>query len=165
MGELPFSEGQERDMRRPILGAQARVRVPLEEARDWFLSLKEHPERYEFDTHEGFKFVQGSFGEVGARFRTREKFLFVRIELLFELTAIRESAFRFRLVRPFSGVWGRFDLEEMGDGETSLSLVVGSETRGGQLLLSCYPVAAVVHRQIQREVSHIKASMESVSRD
>ena len=152
-------------MHGPILGAQANVRVPLEEARDWFLSLEEHPERYEFETHEGFQFVEGSFGEVGARFKTQEKFLVLRAELLFELTGIYESEFRFRLIRPFSGIWGRFDLEEIGPNETSLSLLIGSETRGGHLLLSCYPVATVVHRQIQREVAHIKRSMESVSGD
>lgn len=152
-------------MREPILRAQADVDVTEEQARDWFLSLKEHPERYQFDTHEGFQFVDGDFGEIGARFKTREQFLFFKLELFFKLTEVQESTFWFRLIRPVSmGIWGRFDIAG-GEGEgTSLSLDIGSDTRGGQLMLRCYPVAAAVHRQIHREVSHIKRSMERTFR-
>jgi len=152
-------------VRRPVLSAQADVGVSVEEARDWFLSLKEHPERYQFDTHEGFQFVDGAFGEVGARFKTREAFLFIRIELLFELTKVSETAFWFRLVRPVSmEIWGRFDIAAAEDQGTRLSLDIGSDTKAGQLILRCYPVAAAVHRQIQREVRHIKQSMERTFR-
>ncbi|MGD2105751.1 MAG: hypothetical protein PVJ55_11645, partial [Anaerolineae bacterium] len=69
-------------MREPVLSVQASVDVPTRAARDWFLSLEEHPERYGFDTHQGFQFVEGGFGEAGARFKTREKFLFLTLELL-----------------------------------------------------------------------------------
>lgn len=149
-------------MRAPILKAETRVDVPVGAARDWFLSLKEHPERYTFETHEGFEFEEGSFGEVGARFKTREQFFFLRLELLFELTAVRETTFRFSLARPSSiGVWGRFEIEE-DQGHSLLSLSIGSETRVGQLLLRCYPLAAAVYRQIRSEVHHIKSSMERV---
>lgn len=152
-------------MREPVLSAQIDVNVSVEQARDWFLSLKEHPERYQFDTHEGFQFVEGDFGEIGARFKTREKFLFMKLELLFELTEVRGSKFWFRLIRPLRmGIWGSFDIEGAGEQETRLSLDIGSETRAGQLMLRCYPVAVVVHRQIYREVSHIKRSMEQTFR-
>jgi hypothetical protein len=153
-------------MREPVLSAQIDVNVSVEQARDWFLSLKEHPERYQFDTHEGFQFVEGDFGEIGARFKTREKFLFLKLELLFELTEVRGAKFWFRLIRPLRmGIWGRFDIEGAGEQETRVSLDIGSETRAGQLVLRCYPVAVVVHRQIYREVSHIKRSMEQTFRD
>lgn len=148
-------------MRRPVLRAQTDVDVTVEQARNWFLSLREHPDRYQFDTHEGFRFVDGDFGEIGARFKTREQFLFFKLELLFELTEVRESVFWFRLVRPMSmGIWGRFDIASGGEKGTRLSLDIGSETRAGQLMLRCYPIAVLVHRQIHREVSHIKRSME-----
>lgn len=152
-------------MRRPILRAQADVNVTVEEARNWFLSLREHPERYQFDTHEGFQFVEGSFGEIGSRFKTREHFLSFKLELQFELTEVRESTFWFRLLRPVSmGIWGRFDIGDGGEKGTRLSLDIGSDTRAGELILRCYPVAVLVHRQIHREVSHIKRSMERTFR-
>lgn len=153
-------------MREPVLSARTNVGVSVKQARDWFLSLREHPERYKFDTHEGFQFVEGDFGEIGARFKTREKFLFLKLELLFELTEVRGSKLWFRLIRPLRmGIWGSFDIEGAGEQGTRLSLDIGSETRAGQLLLRCYPVAVVVHRQIYREVSHIKRSMEQIFRD
>jgi hypothetical protein len=150
-------------MRKAILNARAVVDVSLEEARQWFLSLEEHPERYQFETHQGFTFVEGSFGQVGARFKTRERFFFLTLELLFELTKVGDSAFWFRLVRPRSmEIWGRFDIESDGAGTSLLSLSIGSESRLGQLMLRFSPVATAVHRQIQGEVAHVKASMERV---
>jgi hypothetical protein len=150
-------------MRRAVLNARAVLGVSVEQARQWFLSLEEHPERYRFYTHQGFEFVEGSFGKVGARFKTRERFFFLKLELLFELTEVGESEFWFRLARPESvQVWGRFDIDRDGEEGSALCLAVGSETRVGQLMLRCFPVATAVHRQIHREVAHIKASMESV---
>ncbi|MGD2144674.1 MAG: hypothetical protein PVF54_09385 [Anaerolineae bacterium] len=149
-----------------ILDAQAVVDVSEDEARDWFLSLRDHPERYEFEAHGGFEFVEGSFGQPGARFRTRERFCFLRLELLFELTEVRQTEFWFRLARPSSmGVHGRFRLHGVDPGTTTLSLAIKAETRIGQLMLRCYPVAAAIHQQIQREVRHIRSSMENVYGD
>ena len=59
-------------MESPELSARVVVDAPPEEVRDWFTSLEKEPERYEFGTHEGFEFVEGSFGAPGARFKTRE---------------------------------------------------------------------------------------------
>jgi hypothetical protein len=150
-------------MSEAVLRAETRVDVTLEQARAWFFSLKEHPERYQFATHEGFAFVQGDFGEVGARFRTRERFHFLKTELLFELTEIREHAFRFRVLRPGGSlrIWGTFGLEADG-GAVRLSLEIGARTRAGQLLLRSPPVASAVGQQIEGEVENIKASMERV---
>lgn len=151
-------------MRRPILAAQAVVHAPSHEVSRWFLSLQEEPERYQFDTHAGFEFVQGNFGEIGARFTTLEEFLFLRLKLLFELNEVSESEFSFRLVRPrWMRIWGRFEIKRVGEEKTRLSLDIGSEARSGQFILRCYPVAAAIRRQIQREVSHIKTSVESRS--
>lgn len=153
-------------MTEAIISAQTTVDVTPAQARQWFLSLKEHPERYQFATHEGFEFVEGDFGEIGARFKTREKFYFLKLELLFELTEIRESAFRFRLIRPENlQIWGEFRIEESGEGKARLTLDIGSLTPLGQTALASYPVAAAVRGQIEGEVEHIKASMENVYQD
>ena len=64
-----------------MIGVEREVNVSVDRARDWFLSLEEHPERYRFATHEGIEFAGGNFGDVGARFRTREKFYFLKLEL------------------------------------------------------------------------------------
>ncbi len=40
------------------------IKVSPAQARAWFLSLADHPERYRFDTHKGFSFNQGRIGEV-----------------------------------------------------------------------------------------------------
>jgi hypothetical protein len=150
-------------MRRAILSVQADADVPVEAARDWFLSLEEHPERYAFETHDGFEFVEGGFGEIGARFRTRERFLFLKLELLFELGKVEENAFWFWLVRPSSpGVWGKFEIGEDGEGHSTLTLSIGSETRVGQILLRFSPAATLIHGQISDEVEHIRRSMERV---
>jgi hypothetical protein len=165
-GPIGNRRGEVPRMRAAIISAEAGVGVPVEAARDWFLSLKEHPERYQFDTHEGFVFEEGDFGEVGARFKTREKFLFLRLELLFELAEVGERAFRFSLRRPAClGVWGRFEIQEDSGEQSILSLRVGSQTRLGQLLLRFYPVTTAVHRQIGNEVQHAKRSMERIYAD
>jgi hypothetical protein len=150
-------------MRSAILNAAAVVNVSVEKARDWFFSLERHPERYQFATHEGFEFVEGSFGEIGARFKTREKFFCLKVEMLFEVKEVGESEFLFRLVRPGSlGVWGRFEIERDDQERSLLSLAIGSGTRFGHLMLRFFPVATAIHQQIHREVRHIKASMERV---
>lgn len=150
-------------VQQPVLSVRAPVQVPVEAARAWFLSLEEHPDRYSFDTHQGFEFEQGGFGEQGARFSTRETFLCLTVELRFELVDVGEKTFSFRLVRPSAlGVWGRFEIEEADGSQSLLSLHIGSETRLGHLLLRCYPLARVIHRQISAEVRHIRRSMERV---
>ena len=146
-----------------LISAQTRVGVSVAQARDWFLALKDHPERYRFATHEGFQFVQGNFGQVGARFKTREKFFFLRLELLFELTEVTETAFRFRLIRPgWLHVWCAFVVQEMSPDSISLRLDIGSSTETGARLLRFFPVRAAIRRQITSEVTHIKSSMETV---
>jgi len=151
-------------VREPILGVRTEVAAPVDTVRGWFLSLRDHPERYAFETHGGFTFEKGGFGEPGATFTTRERFMFVPVELRFELTDVGESAFSFRLLRPaMLEIWGRFEIEEADAGRSFLALRIGSETRAGQLLLRFYPVAAVVHRQICGEVRHIKQSVQAFS--
>lgn len=165
-GEFVTEEEDLESVQKPVLSVQAPVRVPVEAAKDWFLSLEEHPERYSFDTHLGFEFEQGSFGQPGARFSTRETFLFLTIELLFELADVGERTFSFSLVRPSAlGVWGRFEIEGADGDQSLLSLHIGSETRLGHLLLRCYLLARVIHRQISAEVRHIRRSMERVHGD
>ena len=146
-----------------IISAQTTINVTAAQARDWFLALKDHPERYRFATHEGFQFVEGNFGEVGARFKTREKFFFLKLELLFELTEVNETTFRFQLIRPsWLRVWGAFIVQELTPESISLRLDIGSTTQFGGILLKFYPLMAAIRRQIAGEVAHIKASMETI---
>ncbi len=127
------------------------------------MSLKDHPERYRFATHEGIEFVQGDFGEVGSCFKTREKFYCLTLELRFELIEVHENSFRFRLSSPsWLRVWGAFRVQELGPETISLHLEIGSGTRSGQFWLSLYPLAVAIRQQITREVVHIKASMEAI---
>ena len=151
-------------MESPELRARVVVDAPAEEVRDWFTALEKEPERYQFGTHEGFEFVEGSFGALGARFKTREQFLFLTLELLFEITGIHESQFTFRLIRPISmGTWGRFQIDEVAGSQTRLSLEIGSTSWAGRLVLRFYPVAVAIQRQIDGEVDHIKTSIEQLT--
>jgi hypothetical protein len=156
-----------------VLCAQTDVNVTVAQARAWFLSLQDHPERYRFATHDGVAFVEGNFGQAGARFQTRER-LFANVfarctwTLHFQVEEVAETAFRFRLLRPsWAGVWGAFVLNEVDAASVrtsslSLRLEIGAATRLGQWLLRLYPVRTAVRRQIAGEVAHIKASMEAL---
>ena len=142
------------------LEAQTRVEVSQEAARRWFLDLKEHPERYQFETHAGFTFTQGDFGEVGARFETQERFYGLRLTLRFELTEVGETEVRFRVLRPPAPVWGAFILEAEGPQQTLLTLRIGSDSQLGATFLNLPLVRGAVQRQIQAEVDNIRDSME-----
>lgn len=148
----------------PLLSARVEVDVPLAQARAWFLSLRDHPQRYRFATHEGFAFTEGDFGRSGARFHTVERFVGLRRTLHFELTAVGETLFEFTLLDPLNGqVWGAFVLEERTPALTALTLNVGAHTPGGARFLHLWPVCLAVQRQIDGEVRHIKAAMEALS--
>jgi hypothetical protein len=140
--------------------AQTHVEVSQEAARQWFLELKEHPERYQFDTHKGFTFTQGDFGEVGARFETQERFYGLRLTLRFELTEVGDTEVRFQVLRPPVPVWGAFILEAEGPQQTLLTLRIGSDGQAGAAFLHLPLVHGAVQRQIQAEVDNIRDSME-----
>ncbi len=147
---------------RAILSARVEVGVTLEQARAWFLSLRENPHRYRFATHEGFVFTEGDFGRPGARFYTVERFGGLRQRLWFELTAVGEASFEFVLLRPLNGqIWGAFVLAPTSSG-TSLTLNVGARTPLGVRFMRFWPIRLAVQRQITSEVRHIKASMEAL---
>jgi hypothetical protein len=146
-----------------LISAQREVGVSIDEARDWFLSLKDHPERYRFETHLGLEFIRGDFGQPGARFKTREKFYSLRLELLFELVEVDERVFRFRVVSlPRLNIWGAFHVEGLRPEAVRLRLEIGSNSTLGRALLGFYPAETAIRRQITREVEHIQESMESL---
>lgn len=144
------------------LSAEANVDVGQEEARQWFLDLESHPERYEFATHAGFEFTQGNFGEIGAKFQTEERFLGLKTTLRFALTDLETYQFHFQLLRPALPIWGTFSLECISDHRTAVHLEIGSERSLGHFFLNFPLIRTAIHRQIQREVDHIKKSMEEV---
>ncbi len=146
--------------RSAVLEASAELEATPEQVRRWFLSLKEHPDRYESETHAGFVFTEGSFGEPGARFETREQLAGMSVRLRFELTAVEEKRFAFRLLRPPLAVWGAFEIERTGVGDSLLSLLIGGKNRCAERILRLPLVRSAVQQQIQREVSHIRSSVE-----
>ncbi|HIE38899.1 MAG TPA: hypothetical protein EYH30_04745 [Anaerolineales bacterium] len=151
-----------RSLKPAVITAAVTVDASPAQVRRWFRSLEAHPERYRFDTHAGFTFVQGRFGQVGARFQTGERFYGLKLMLTFELTVVDEAGFRFRLIRPLLPIWGAFLIGRGPGGTTSLRLEVGAIARLGVWLLRLPPVRKAVQRQIRREVEHIKASVEAV---
>jgi hypothetical protein len=155
----------ERSAEPAILEAETCVQISTEGARLWFLELDRHPERYQFETHAGFTFTRGQFGEVGARFQTREQFCGLPLRLEFELTEVSEARFRFRLVRPPLPVWGAFTIEEAGAAAAALRLAIGSTDSLGRRFLHLPLVRGAILRQIRREVEHIQASMEATRLD
>ena len=145
-----------------VIKAEATVYVRMAQARQWFLELETHPERYQFETHAGFAFTQGGFGEIGARFQTQEQFYGLKLTLRFELTEVGDTRFRFRLIRPALPVWGTFVIEEAPGDNTDLSLEIRGTTRLGAWFLQLPLVRGAVQRQIRGEIEHIKASMEAI---
>jgi hypothetical protein len=143
----------------PIITARAEVAVGIDQARRWFLALEEHPERYQFDTHAGFRFTQGNFGQAGARFETEEWFLGLKLTLRFELTEVDDEQVRFRVLRPSVPVWGAFVLERVSEDVTCIHLDVGGTRSAGAFFLRLPGVRGAVQRQIQSEVEHIRDSI------
>jgi hypothetical protein len=146
----------------PIIRASTQVLVSGADARQWFLDLETHPERYQFETHAGFALSKGSFGEIGARFQTWERFFGLTLNLHFELTETGGSHFRFRLIRPPLPIWCAFAIEENAESGVDLSLEAGGTNRTGAWFLRLPGVRPVVQQQITSEIEHIKASMEAL---
>ena len=146
-----------------VLVATAEIDATAEKAKCWFLELSDHPERYAFESHEGFTFTEGAFGEEGARFETHERFMGVPQTLKFVLTEVGDRQFAFELRQPFTGIWGRFILKSITPRTTELQLEIGGRTRAKRLLLKVPIVSQAIRSQIQREVDHIKASIEKTA--
>jgi len=147
-------------MNDPVLMAETLVTVPVDFATAWFLALADHPERYAFESHAGFVFTQGEFGEPGSRFQTQERFAgFVKLVLKFELTEVDDYRFIFRSLSPARDIWGYFELEPASRNSTYLRLAVGSHRNFQRRLLGLPPVRGAVQHQIEGEVAHISKSM------
>ena len=143
--------------------AQALVRANVDQTRRWFIELETHPERYRFETHAGFAFTRGNFGEIGARFQTWERFFGLKLTLGFELTEVADAHFRFRLVRPPLPIWGAFILGRANGEATELRLTIGGTSRLGTWLLRLPLISGAIRRQIRGEVEHIKDSIETLN--
>lgn len=145
-----------------IIKASTSVKTGADAVRDWFLSLQTHPKRYQFETHAGFAFTNGNFGEIGSQFQTYEKFYGQKLTLNFELTKIGAHNFNFRLKNTGLPFWGAFIIEPGEDQHCTLHLQVGGLNSWGQLLLQLPLLHTAVQKQIQGEVAHIKASIEAL---
>ena len=148
--------------RRVVLGAESAVAVSVDQARQWFLELEAHPERYVLNTHAGFAFTQGGFGQTGSRFVTWERFYGLKLALHFELGEVEERRFFFLLRWPPLPIWGAFVIEQVQESVVNLLLQVGGTALVGEWFLKCPLVRSAVGRQIGYEVAHVKASMEAL---
>jgi hypothetical protein len=148
--------------RSPVLRASAEVDASPDEVRNWFLALEARPELYQSDTHGGFVFTEGSFGETGAQFETREWLAGIRVRLRFQLTTVGEGSCAFRLLAPPLAVWGAFEIESAEEGSSRLSLLIGGENGCAEWVLRLPLIRGAVQQQIRREVSHIKSSIENL---
>ena len=146
-----------------ILTAETDVHVDVDTARQWFLGLKEHPERYAFASHKGFYFIEGDFGEVGARFYTLERFRGIETKLTFTLTEITSDSFTFVLNSPIRNIKGKFTLTERERGLTTIGITVFGRTKRIERLFTLKPLSQAVQKQISGEVQNIKISMESAA--
>jgi len=142
--------------------AEATVQVDVQQARRWFLELESHPERYQFDSHNGFTFTEGDFGEPGARFQTRETFAGVPVSLRFELIQVDGTGFRFRLCHLPLAILGSFSLQPLSEHSTALTLEIESDGPLAAFFLRLPFVRGAIRRQIEAEVEHIGSSMEAV---
>jgi hypothetical protein len=150
-------------MNDPVLVAETLVSVPVDFAKAWFLALADHPERYAFDSHAGFVFTQGAFGEPGARFQTEERFAgLVKLVLRFELSQVEAHRFDFNVLSPTRDIWGYFELQPTSRNTTRLRLAVGSDRSFQRRLLELPPVRGAVQHQIEGEITHIGESMVSL---
>ena len=145
-----------------LLTAKTDVNVNIEDVRHWFLGLKEHPEHYTFASHEGFYFTEGDFGEVGARFYTKERFSGILAKLSFSLTKVTDNSFTFELTKPIRNVQGEYTLTERERDITTVSLSVFARTRQILRLFKIKPFSQAVENQINREVQHIKTKIEYI---
>jgi hypothetical protein len=148
------------DPQHTVLEASADLGASADQVREWFMSLDEHPERYTFGTHGGFAFTEGSFGEEGALFETREQFAGVHIRLRFRLIEVGEAYFRFALLQPPLGVEGTFQMAPAERSGSRLSLLIGSESAWARGFLRLPLIHGAIRGQIQREVTHISESVE-----
>lgn len=146
----------------PVLTAAVPIEASADQVERWFRALEDHPEQYRFDTHGGFTFTRGRFGEVGAQFQTRERFYGRYFTLNFEVTATGPLWFRFRLLCPPFPIWGAFRIRPVSAGRVWLRLEIGGETRLGRWLLRLPLIRGAVQNQIQAEVEHIRRSVSSL---
>jgi hypothetical protein len=144
-----------------VLSAETNIHVPVNFARSWFLELADHPERYSFESHAGFTFTQGEFGEPGAHFQTEERFAKIA-KLKFELTEVAEHRFTFKLRKPIRHIWGYFSLDPGGRTNTRLRLAIGSDRQLQRKMLQIPPIRSAVQHQIEGEVANIANSMSTL---
>lgn len=148
-----------------MMRAETRVNSGFDAARQWFLGLEDHPERYTFASHLGFYFIEGDFGKVGALFYTRERFHGLLFKLTFRLSAVTENSFTFELIKPLSQISGTYTITDLGDNQVNLTLAVYAHSRIVRWVLSLGPVHSGVKKQITSEVEHVKQSMENLCDD
>ena len=145
-----------------VMSAETVVNCGFTTARQWFLGLKDHPERYTFASHLGFYFVEGDFGKVGSIFYTRERFHGLLIKLTFRLSEVTDNSFTFDVIKPISQISGTYSITDLGENQVKLTLSVFAHARFVRWLLSLGPVHSGVKKQITSEIEHVKKSMETL---
>jgi hypothetical protein len=151
-----------------IIQTTANIRSTREEFLNFFKKLLKDPTLYQFSTHKGFIPIEGPINKVGSKFKTEETFAGVKIVLFFETTRIDENShFEFKLIEPFKSakIIGRF-LYKIQDEMINLNLTISSNAKSffekiAASLVFFTPIRLLVRNQINKEVLHIKESVET----
>ena len=146
-----------------LMRAEARVNIEADDARKWFLGLKTNPEDYNFSSHLGFYFTEGNFGEIDSRFYTKERFYGIMLKLSFRLTERSANSFTIALHKPIRNIDGTFAISKVDESITRIDLSLFARTKPIYRLFQIRPLYEAVQEQINSEVQHIKAAMESRS--
>jgi hypothetical protein len=146
------------------------IEAPMDKVINWFNSLADEPEQYQFNSHQGVKLLKGSLTQKGSIFETKERFLGVMIGLKFRVSKVTDNQFEFKLIEPKwlknIGVQGRFEVQPLVEERSRLELVVfnSSKTFFGRIFAALFlylsPVRLAISKQIRKEVRFIKRQVE-----
>lgn len=146
------------------------VEAPVDEVTDWFKSLTEHPEKYQFRSHQGIELLKGSLTTKGSVFETKEKFFGITLRLKFKVSKVTDNQFEFKLIEPKwlkkMGVRGRFEVLPLVRDQSRLELVVFNKANTffgrifAALIIYLSPIRIAISKQIRKEVRFIKRQVE-----
>jgi len=145
-----------------IISSSVKLNASKKKVEKYLDMLATGEKKYTFDTHEGFKFLEGNIRKEGSKFYTREKFLGIKITLNFFMTKVKKNSFKFRLTKPFSNysVFCEFLIDK-----GRLVLDISTETEGTKLFFIRFfrPLYVwIIKKQITKEVEFIKKEVESM---
>jgi hypothetical protein len=151
--------------------AQQVVNNSASQLKNWFKSLKENPDSYEFDSHLGVLVETGSLSESGAIFSTQEVFAGLKFKFKFKVVEVTQNKFEFKLIEPkwlsSLGIKGKFELVPVDEKQTILKLVIFNKAHDyftrvvAMIFLYLSPVRFLIAKQINKETEFVKQKVEA----